>query len=83
VKGSITSHPCGFNPFSLYAITEVSRKPKQVLLTRDFKTYTFQARFSPIRARDNYIKLLADLTNVDEVIKDENKGVYSIQLSTR
>ena len=33
--------------FSLYAITKVSRKPKHTLLTRDFKTYTFHARFSP------------------------------------
>ena len=31
---------------SLYAITEVSRKPKHALLTIDFKTYTFRAWFS-------------------------------------
>ena len=54
---------------------EVSRKLKHALLTRDFKTYTFHARFSPIRARDNYIKLPADLTNVDEVTKNENKAL--------
>jgi len=46
VKSSIAFRPCGFDPFSLYAITKVSRKPKHTLLTRDFKTYTFRARFS-------------------------------------
>jgi len=28
-------------------LTEVSRKLKHALLTRDFKTYTFRAQFSP------------------------------------
>jgi len=46
VKASITSHSCEFDPFSLYDITEVLRKPKHTLSTRDFKIYTFCAWFS-------------------------------------
>jgi len=47
VKPSITSWPCGFDPFSHHAITEVSRKLKYALLTHDFKPHTFHAQFSP------------------------------------
>ena len=46
--------------FSLYAITEVSRKPKHALLTLDFKTYTFCARFSQDQ-------ILAPLTGMETV----------------
>ena len=47
----MASRPCGFDLFSLYAITEVSRKPKHTLLTLDFKTYICSAWLSPISVR--------------------------------
>ena len=50
-KASIASCPCGFDPFSLYAITEVSRKPKHTLLTIDFKMTLFVHDFSPIMGK--------------------------------
>ena len=48
-KTSIASCLCRFEPFSLYAIKEVSKKPKHSLLTREFKTTLFVHGFSPIK----------------------------------
>jgi len=46
-KAFIASRPCGFDPFSLYAITEVSRKPKHTHFNYWFQNDTFCAQFSP------------------------------------
>jgi len=44
-KTSIASRPCGFDLFSLYAITEVSRKLKRTHFNSWFQNNTFCARF--------------------------------------
>ena len=48
-KVSIVSCPCGFDPFSLYAITDVSRKLKCTHFNFWFQNDTFCARFTTIK----------------------------------
>ena len=45
VNTYITSHPCRLDPYSLYAIMEVSRKPKHHNTFTDFTKYTFRVCF--------------------------------------
>ena len=48
-KASIASRLCGFDPFSLYAITEVSRNQSTHTLISDFKMTLFVHGFLPFK----------------------------------